>query len=62
MLGKSAGDSKGGLRQLKDLDLNQISKPKTLVIVHFCGKRISIPLFDQVFNLTQMMVHHLRKL
>jgi len=33
------------LKQLRDLDLNSIDKPKTLVILHYNNTRISVPLF-----------------
>lgn len=54
--------STGQLRQLRELDLEQIEKPKTLVILHYCGKRISVPLFQEVGNLAQLLYHHIAKL
>ena len=33
------------LKPLKDLDLNTIDKPKTLVVLHYNKTRISVPLF-----------------
>lgn len=45
------GREGGQLRQLRELDLEQIEKPKTLIMLHYCGKRISVPLFQEVLNL-----------
>lgn len=33
------------LKNLKDLDLNALEKPKTLIILHYRQKRVSVPLF-----------------
>jgi hypothetical protein len=55
-------EGSGQLRQLRELDLEQIEKPKTLVILHYCGKRISVPLFQEVSNLAQLLYHHISKL
>lgn len=64
MLGKDLGESKLGsqLKHLRELDLDQMEKPKTLVILHYCGKRISVPLFQEVANLAQLLYHHIAKL
>lgn len=64
MLSKDLGESKLGsqLKHLRDLDLDQMEKPKTLVILHYCGKRISVPLFQEVANLAQLLYHHIAKL
>jgi hypothetical protein len=33
------------LKHLKDLDLNALEKPKTLIILHYKQRRISVPFF-----------------
>lgn len=37
---------------IKKVNLDQIQRPKTLIVIHYKGKRVSIPLFDSVDNLT----------
>jgi hypothetical protein len=41
--------------------LEQYQKPKTLIVVHYKGKRISVPLLGDCKNLTEMLYHHIDK-
>jgi hypothetical protein len=50
------------LKQLRDLDLATIEKPKTLVILHYTRKRISVPLFKEVTELADLLYHHISTL
>ncbi len=50
------------LKHLKDLDLNSIDKPKTLIILHYNARRISVPLFKEVFDLAELLYHHISTL
>jgi hypothetical protein len=57
--------TKGGhpqLKQLRDLDLNSIEKPKTLVILHYNRTRVSVPLFKEVHDLPDLLYHHISTL
>jgi hypothetical protein len=44
--------SETNIKSIKKLDLDSIQKPKTLIIAHYKNKRISIPLFEEVFHIT----------
>lgn len=37
---------------LKKINLEELQKPKTLILIHYKNKRISIPLFDIQPNIT----------
>lgn len=50
------------MRQLREVDLSQVERPKTLVILHYHAKRISVPLFTEVPALAQLLYHHIAKL
>lgn len=50
------------VKQLRDLDLNSIDKPKTLVIMHYNSTRISVPLFQEVLDLPDLLYHHISTL
>ena len=50
------------LKPLKDLDLNTIDKPKTLVILHYNRTRISVPLFKEVTDIADLLYHHISTL
>ena len=50
------------LKPLKDLDLNTIDKPKTLVILHYNRTRISVPLFKEVHDFADLLYHHISTL
>ena len=48
-------------KTLKKLDLDSIQRPKTLIIIHYKGKRISIPLMEPPDNLTDYLLNQLLK-
>ena len=64
MYGKEIGDSKINpqIKNIKELDLQALEKPKTLIILHYKGKRMSVPLFQETFNLSSLLNHHVIKL
>jgi len=43
---KGSGHTQPQIKNLRELDLAQMEKPKTLIILHYNGKRISVPLFQ----------------
>ena len=49
------------INPLKKINLEQYQKPKTLIVVHYKGKRISVPLLGDCRNLTEMLYHHIDK-
>ena len=46
---------------LKKVDLEHLQRPKTLIIIHYRGKRVSIPLFEAYDNITEYLYHQLHK-
>lgn len=46
---------------IKKVNLEQIQKPKTLIVLHYKGKRISIPLHYSVENITEYLYNQLKK-
>ena len=50
------------LKHLKDLDLNALEKPKTLIILHYKQRRISVPFFKEVYNLGSLLYNHISTL
>ena len=47
---------------LRDLDLNTIERPKTLVILHYNRTRISVPLFKETTDISDLLYHHISTL
>ena len=46
---------------LKKLDFEAMERPKTLIIIHYKGKRLSIPLLESPDNLTDFLYSQLLK-
>ena len=46
---------------LKKVNLDQLQRPKTLIVIHYRGKRVSIPLFEPYENITEYLCHQLYK-
>ena len=46
---------------LKKVNLEQLQRPKTLIVIHYKGKRVSIPLFEAYQNITEYLYHQLHK-
>lgn len=46
---------------IKKVNLEQIQRPKTLVVIRYKGKRVSIPLFESIDNITEYLWHQLVK-
>ena len=50
------------VKQLRELDLATLEKPKTLLILHYNGRRISVPLFKELYNTAELLYHHIATL
>ena len=50
------------LKNFKDIDINNLEKPKTLVILYYNEKRISMPVFKEIYDFPEMLYHHISKL
>lgn len=50
------------LKHLRDLDIAQIEKPKSLIILHYRNRRISVPLFQETHHIAQLLYKHIAKL
>lgn len=46
---------------LKKINLDELQKPKTLILIHYKNKRISIPLFEGQPNITEYLYHQIEK-
>ena len=55
-------ESKGTVKHLKDLDSNAIDKPKTLVVLHYNKSRISAPLYKEIYDIADLLYHHISTL
>ena len=50
------------LRHLRELDIAHIEKPKSLIILHYRGRKVSVPLFEETYNLAPMLYSNIAKL
>ena len=46
---------------LKKINLEELQKPKTLILIYYKNKRISIPLFEAQPNITEYLYHQIEK-
>lgn len=46
---------------IKKVNLEHLQRPKTLIVIHYRSKRVSIPLFEPVDNITEYLYHQLQK-